>query len=67
MHNVALLSHTTQQLTSTTHPHSAFGTISDAKQLSASHYTMDREYLTLAAGPELLHFQLLNSSDLKEE
>ena len=66
MHNVALLSHTTQQLISTTHPHSAFGTISDAKQLSASHYKMDREYLTLAVGPELLRFQPLNSSDLKE-
>ena len=50
MHNVALLSHTTQRLISTTHPHLAFGIISDAKQLSASHYKMDREYSDACCG-----------------
>ena len=39
--------------------HSAFGIISGAKQLSTSHYKMDRDYSTLAAGPELLRSQLL--------
>ena len=67
MHNVALLSHTTQRLISTTHPHSAFGIISDAKQLSGSHCKVDREYSMLAAELELLRFQLLKSSDLKEK
>jgi hypothetical protein len=46
--------------------HSVFGIISDAKQLNCSRYKMDREYLTLVAGPELPRFQLLNSSGLKE-
>ena len=50
MHNVAPLSHTTQRLISTTHPHSAFGIISDAKQLSGSHCKMDREVLDACCG-----------------
>ena len=67
MHNVAPLSHTTQRLIFTMHPHLAFGIISDAEQLSDSHCKVDREYLMLAAELELLRFQLLKSSDLKEK